>query len=110
MNQEEIVLIISTFPNREDASAFCNKLLELGLIACATILPECESMFKWNNTIEIMKETQIVLKTIQSNQEEIYSICKEMHTYQLPEFIQFNSIEASKEYSQWVLQHCSQNL
>ncbi len=107
MKKDGLILILTTFSQKEDARSFSKQLLELKLIACATIIPECESMYHWNNTIEITNEVQVVFKTIPQNVDEIFAICKEIHPYELPEFIVIDSTQSSNEYTQWIQNHCS---
>lgn len=107
MKKDGLILILTSFSQKEDARSFSKQLLELKLIACATIISECESMYHWNNTIEITNEVQVVFKTIPQNVDEIFAICKEIHPYELPEFIVIDSTQSSNEYTQWIQNHCS---
>jgi periplasmic divalent cation tolerance protein len=110
MKKDELILILTTFAQLEEAKACSQQLLELRLIACATLLPETESMYLWNDTIEIAKEVQVIFKTIPKNIDTVFAICKELHSYELPEFIVIDSTQSSTEYTQWLQNHCSQTL
>ena len=47
----------------EMARQIANQLLSENLIACANILPQMESLYKWEGQLENSKEVVLILKT-----------------------------------------------
>ena len=63
-----MILILSTFPNKEEAHMLGKELLNKKLIACYNLTP-VESAYWWKGKIEEANEVLIVIKTNKSFKE-----------------------------------------
>ncbi|QKF65857.1 putative CutA divalent ion tolerance protein [Arcobacter venerupis] len=96
-----IVLIQTTCSNKDEAKKIAKALVEEKLAACVQ-LSEIESFYSWNNEFCCDNETLLSIKTTKENFEKIKSKIKELHSYDLPEIIQLDITNASKEYLKFI--------
>lgn len=96
-----IVLIQTTCSNKDEAKNIAKVLIEEKLAACVQ-LSEIESFYSWNNEFCCDNETLLSIKTTKENFEKIKSKIKELHSYDLPEIIQLDITNVSKEYLKFI--------
>uniref|UniRef100_A0A4W5KTP0 Uncharacterized protein n=1 Tax=Hucho hucho TaxID=62062 RepID=A0A4W5KTP0_9TELE len=65
-------------------------------------LIEIESFYTWNNEFCSDNETLLNIKTIKENFEKVKRKIKELHSYDLPEIIQLDITNASKDYLKFI--------
>ena len=71
------------------------------LAACVNVLPPMTSLYWWKGAIEEDSERQLVIKTTSDRVAAIEARFREMHPYELPEFIVLNA-GASAPYLEWL--------
>jgi periplasmic divalent cation tolerance protein len=97
-----MIYIFWTCAHREEARKVIDELLEKRLIACASILPEVESFFRWKGKIERTLETKAILKSRPEHFEKIRSVILEKGSYEVPEIAALNAETVNPSYLQWV--------
>jgi len=77
-------LLYTTWPDAESAEAAAEALLAEGLIACANIIGEARSVFRWKG--EVQRETEIVVlfKTNAAKAERTAARIADLHPYDEP--------------------------
>ena len=60
---DEIILVISNFPDRDSAQRAAYALIETASAACVNILAECNSVYRWQGKIESVSEVPLLIKT-----------------------------------------------
>jgi periplasmic divalent cation tolerance protein len=95
------VIVLTTVGESTDASAFARVLVSDRLAACVNVLPAMTSLYWWKGEIEEDRERQLVIKTTRDRVDAIEARFRELHPYELPEFIVL-SAEASTAYEDWL--------
>jgi periplasmic divalent cation tolerance protein len=95
------VIILTTLGAATDAVAFARVLVNDRLAACVNVLPPMTSLYRWKGAIEEDREQQLVIKTTSDRVAAIEARFRELHPYELPEFL-ILSASASTEYSSWL--------
>ena len=95
------VIILTTLGAATDASAFARLLVTDRLAACVNVLPPMTSLYRWKGEIEEDSEQQLVIKTTSDRIAAIEARFRELHPYELPEFIVL-SAKASTSYLDWL--------
>jgi periplasmic divalent cation tolerance protein len=104
----KIVLALSTFPDRETAQRIANQLVTEKFAACANILPNVESIYRWKGTIELATETLVFFKLSEDRQSAFQEKLRSLHPYDVPEIIFLPVASGLPEYLRWVAENCAQ--
>lgn len=95
-----MILILSTFSNKEEARKIGKGLLKNKLIACYNLIP-IESAYWWKGKIEEENEVLMIMKTNKSF-EEVEEFITEHHSYETPEIVAVEPKEVSEKYLEWI--------
>jgi periplasmic divalent cation tolerance protein len=104
MDQSQFVILLTTFPADEDASALARALVTERLAACVNVLPPMASTYRWEDNIEVVSEHQLVIKTMVSHVEPLKSRLNELHPYNVPEVLVVPVTDGAAAYLEWVRQ------
>ena len=102
MDDTDYVLVMTTLPADSDLSAFAHALVETRLAACVNLLPSMDSVYRWEGKIEHERERQLVIKTTRTRILALWERVREMHPYDVPEFIVVPIIDGNDAYLRWV--------
>ena len=98
----DYVMVLTTMPADADEAAFARSLVEERLAACVNLLPLMESIYRWEGRVERETERQIVIKTSRERVPALWDRVREMHPYEVPEFIVLPIIDGNDGYLRWV--------
>jgi periplasmic divalent cation tolerance protein len=102
MEKQDIVLILTTFPDDDRAEALARTLVEERLAACVNVLSPMASFYRWKGAIERDVERQVVIKTTRGLVTAVQSRVRELHKYELPEFLVLSADGGSDAYIGWI--------
>jgi periplasmic divalent cation tolerance protein len=100
----DLRVVLVTAPPRS-ARALAKRLVEKRLAACVNLIPGVRSIYRWEGRVEESRETLLVLKTTAGALKELESAVKELHPYDVPEFVVLPVERASEAYANWVRDH-----
>lgn len=101
-SDQNVVLVLTTFPADGDAEKFARSLVEERLAACVNILPPMFSIYSWKGEIETANERQLLIKTTTPRVPELEARVKTLHPYEVPEFLVVAVLDGSTDYFAWV--------
>ena len=93
-----------TAPNAKEAKQISKKLLDKKLIACANVISNVSSYFRWKNKVQNSKEIIICGKTTSRNEIKIINEVKKMHSFSAPCVIFFDIKNGNKDFLKWIKQ------
>jgi periplasmic divalent cation tolerance protein len=96
------VLILTTLPADADAGAFALALVDARLAACVNLLPVMESVYRWEGRVERASERQLLLKTSRDRVAALRERVRELHPYDVPEFIVLPIVDGDDAYLRWI--------
>ena len=96
------VLILTTLPAAADAGAFAAALVESRLAACVNLLPVMESIYRWEGRVQRDSERQVILKTSRERVATLWQRVRELHPYDVPEFIVLPIVDGNDAYLRWI--------
>jgi periplasmic divalent cation tolerance protein len=102
MNEPDCVLVMTTLPADVDASIFAQALVEARLAACVNLLPTMESVYRWEGAVETEQERQLIIKTTRDRTPALWERIRELHPYDVPEFIVVPILDGNDAYLRWV--------
>lgn len=95
------IIVQTTCASKKEAKKIANILIEEKLAACVQ-LSKITSLYSWENKRCVDKEMLLSIKTKKENFKKIQRKIKENHSYDLPEIIEIQITNASKEYLQFI--------
>src|SRR6266436_10219144 len=98
MTSSEPIVVLMTAASREEANQIAELLVSAQLAACVQILPEIESVYRWQGEVKREKEILLLAKTVRSRFEELESKIRALHSYETPEIIAVSVVEVSEPY------------
>jgi len=99
---DEAIVVLMTAANGEEAARLADLLIGAHLAACVQILPEIESVYRWQGKVERQAETLLLAKTVRSKFEELEREVRALHSYDTPEIIALPIVTGSAPYLAWL--------
>ena len=98
----DAIVVFMTAANGEEAARLADMLVGAHLAACVQILPEIESVYRWQGKIERQSEVLLLAKTTQSRFDELEREVRALHSYETPEIVAVPVTVGSAPYLQWL--------
>ena len=96
------VLVLTTLGAGADAAAFARTLVDERLAACVNVLPAMTSIYRWKGAVEEDREQQLVIKTTPGRVAALEARFRDLHPYEVPEFLVLPAGGGSAAYLAWV--------
>jgi periplasmic divalent cation tolerance protein len=84
-------IVLTTTGSEEEARKIARHLIENRLAACVNIIPQIESIYRWQGKVESSREWLLMRDAI-----------RKLHSYDLPECVAINIEDGSSDYLQWL--------
>jgi periplasmic divalent cation tolerance protein len=101
-NNSEPIVVFLTAANGEEAARLADMLVGANLAACVQILPEIESVYRWQGGIERQAEILLIAKTSRSKFEDLDREVRALHSYDTPEIVAIPILAGSARYLRWL--------
>ena len=99
-------VVLSTAPDQEAGERIGRTLVEEGLAACVSLVPNITSIYRWKGAVERATEVLLVLKTKSSLWPELARRLQAIHPYDVPECVALEPREVASSYLAWLLAEC----
>jgi periplasmic divalent cation tolerance protein len=100
----EVIYIFWTCRSTQEAKKIIHRLLELRLIACASLFPQIESIYRWEGKIEESLEVKVILKTAAKHFAAVQHTIQTDCSYEVPEILQVDIAQGNPHYLSWIVQ------
>jgi periplasmic divalent cation tolerance protein len=101
-NSRDAVVVLLTAANGEEAARLADMLVGSHLAACVQILPEIESVYRWQGKIERQSEVLLVVKTNLEKFDDLEREVRALHSYDTPEIVALPITAGSEPYLRWL--------
>jgi periplasmic divalent cation tolerance protein len=98
----DYVVVLTTLPADADGEAFGQGLVDERLAACVNILAPMQSVYRWEGRIEHETERQVIIKTSRDRLNALWDRVRELHPFEVPEFIVLAIADGNEAYLRWV--------
>src|SRR5688500_10944786 len=102
MPAEGAIIVFLTAANGEEATRLADLLVGAHLAACVQILPEMESVYRWQGQIERQSEILLIVKTTAGKFAELEREVRALHSYETPEIVAVPIVAGSQPYLDWL--------
>ena len=97
-------IVLTTVSNSDDARKIAHTLVEQRLAACVNIVPQVESVYRWQGKVETAGELLLVIKTTAACFPALREALLKAHSYSVPECVMLSVEDGSRDYLAWVSQ------
>ena len=101
---DDAIVVFMTAANGEEATRLADMLVGAHLAACVQILPEMESVYRWQGKIERQSEVLLLAKTTRAKFDDLEREVCALHSYNTPEIIAVPVLAGSGPYLDWLKQ------
>ena len=102
MSAADAIVVFMTASNGEEATRLADLLIGAHLAACVQILPEMESVYRWQGHIERQSEVLLIAKTTTAKFAELEREVRALHSYETPEIVAVPIVAGSDPYLKWL--------
>jgi len=103
MSGDDAIAVFLTAPNGEEATRLADLLIGAQLAACVQILPEMESVYRWQGKIERQSEILLIVKTAAGKFADLEREVRALHSYETPEIVAVPIVAGSNPYLEWLI-------
>lgn len=96
------VIVLTTVGADADAAELARTLIEQRLVACVNIIGGVTSVYRWKDGVEQDDEQLLVMKTTKDLLAALEARLRELHPYELPEFVVVPVSGGSEAYLGWL--------
>ena len=101
---DDAIVVFMTAANVEEATRLADMLVGAHLAACVQILPEMESVYRWQGKVERQAEVLLIAKTTLGKFDELEREVRALHSYDTPEIVAVPILTGSAPYLEWLNQ------
>jgi len=98
----DAIVVFITTAHSEEATRLADMLIGQRLAACVQVLPEMESVYRWQGKIERQKEVLLIAKTTKARFEVLEREVRAIHSYETPEIVALPLTAGSIQYLEWL--------
>lgn len=97
------LIIITTTSDAEDVlGRIADRLVGAQLAACCQICGPIKSIYRWNGNVESSSEFELKVKTASAKFDEVSSVIKAMHNYDVPQIVALDVSHIEAAYGDWM--------
>ena len=104
---DEVLLVMSTFPDAQPAQRVAQQIVEERLAACANVLPSIKSIYRWQGKVEESEESLVLIKTTVDRFAAMQTTLRRLHPYEVPEIVALPIDRGLPDYLRWVVEQCA---
>jgi periplasmic divalent cation tolerance protein len=101
---EPICVVVTSVGTEQQAVEISEELVARRLAACVNILPCLRSIYRWKGKVCEDTEYLLMIKTRRSLFAVVSEAIRELHSYELPEILEFTVNGAESNFHRWVLE------
>lgn len=86
-----------------EAQTIARELVESRLAACGNIVPNTQSVYRWEGKIQTDNEAILLIKTAPNKVQDCFEKIKKMHSYKTPCILEIDIARGDRDYTDWLL-------
>jgi periplasmic divalent cation tolerance protein len=96
-------VVLVTCANPSEARRIARAVVDSRLAACVNIFGgSVTSVYRWKGKVETAKERLLLIKTSRNRLAKLQTKVKQIHSYDVPEFIALPIAAGSRDYLTWL--------
>ncbi|MDX6614261.1 MAG: periplasmic divalent cation tolerance protein [Blastocatellia bacterium] len=98
----DAILVFLTTASSNEAKLLAAALVDGRFASCVQILPQVESVYRWEGQVRYDDEVLLLVKTTAKKFEELEREVRRLHSYQVPEILAVPVMLISEPYLIWL--------
>ena len=95
-------LVLTTTDSEALAERLAHELVERGLAACVNVVGPVQSVYRWEGEVIRSEERLLLAKTRVDRFQQVASLIRELHTYDVPEVLAIPLADGEPHYLGWL--------
>jgi periplasmic divalent cation tolerance protein len=96
------LLVLTTVSSADDARTLVRSLVDDRLVACGTVLPGAQSIYRWQGAVTEEAEVVVLLKTDARRWDALSAAVNARHPYDVPELLAVPVERGLDAYLTWL--------
>jgi periplasmic divalent cation tolerance protein len=101
MSAADLIILTTTFPDRETAERVTGLLVDGGLAVCGQVGADLVSFYRWEGQLCRAGEVAVALKVLSDRLDLCLGELKVQHPYDIPQIVGWPAAVVSREYLAW---------
>lgn len=101
---EAIGVVVTSVGTEQQAVEISEELVARRLATCVNIIPCLRSIYRWKGKICTDSEYLLLIKTREALFAEVSAAIRDLHSYELPEILEFRVSNAEPSFHRWVVE------
>lgn len=97
------VIVLTTVGAAFDVAALARELVEQRLAACVNVIPQVQSVYRWQGRIESDTEQLLMIKTVDERVDALQSALLSRHPYEVPELVVMRMDDVRGPWREWLI-------
>ena len=102
MDDDALLLVLTTLATRDEALALGRAMVEARLAACAQV-EAVASVYRWQGALQQGDEWRLLLKTTAARYPALETALRAQHPYELPALVAVPVAAAAASFAAWVV-------
>ena len=102
MAASDYIVVLITAPTMADARRIARALVEERFAACVNLVPECRSVYRWEDRVVEESEAMMVVKTARDLFPALAKRVADIHPYAVPEVVGLPLVDVVERYRQFL--------
>jgi periplasmic divalent cation tolerance protein len=100
---QDVALLYVTCPDVQVASHIARTLVEERRVACANILGQMRSVYRWDGHVMEVDEVAMLLKATRAQEADIVARVRALHPYENPAILTLPILGGAPEFLTWIV-------
>jgi len=100
-------IVLTTAGSKDEAAKIASALVERRLAACVNVVGPMASTYRWQGKVERADEFLLIVKTTAAAIDGARDAVKQLHSYDVPEFVVLGIEGGSATYLDWIAENVS---
>lgn len=102
MNEDKAIMVYITASSKNEALKIARNLVDDKLLACANVIGNVTSIYRWDGNVNEDNECVIIGKTTEILFEPLVDTVKNLHSYDCPCIVSLNIENSPKDFLKWL--------
>lgn len=101
MSSVNLMIMVTTFPDRPAAEKAARLLVDAGLAVCAQVGADLTSFYRWEGQVHRDREVAVTFKVLGERFELFCGELQLQHPYEVPQMIAWPATYVARDYALW---------